>query len=75
METSRPWQYAPSAAPGFLRMPTLTAKTTPVATGQLWRPLRETTMSRKMPARTQVHNSRGVPARSRVHTLGQDVPT
>ena len=48
------WLYAPSGGAVVLRTLTSTAKMTPDASGQLYAPLRETTISRKMPAGMQL---------------------
>lgn len=55
MDASRAWLYAPAGGAAVLRTLTLTAKMTPDATGQLYAPLRDTTISRKMPAGMQLH--------------------
>ena len=55
MDASRAWLCASTGAPAAPRMSTLTAKMTPDATGQLYAPLREMTISRKMPDGTQLH--------------------
>ena len=54
MEASRAWLYAPAGAPAP-RTSMLTAKMTPDATGQLWAPLREMTIFRKMPDTRELH--------------------
>ena len=54
MDASRPWQYASSGVPASPGTSALTAKMMPDATGQLYAPLRETTISGKMPAGTQL---------------------
>lgn len=56
MDASRSWLYASSGVPVAPHTSTLTAKMTPVATGQLCAPLRETLISRKMPGGTQLHD-------------------
>ena len=55
IDASRAWLYAPAGGAEVLRTLTLTAKMTPDASGQLYAPLRETTISRKTPAGMQLH--------------------